>query len=239
MRPLLGLILAAALGAADFNGTTSYANATMTSGATHTYCAWVYALGYGEGNFGRVVGIDDHVAMFVSSTSDRIYAQYNAAGTSRSYSNSGISLSTWYLFCMARTAGDGGPRLYRGTVSAAMAELAYTGRVDAAPDVVTETGAIGNDADGDRTWNGSIAHVRIYNTTLTLAQTEMIRRGFEPLLANLTNYWPLMGNPVGTSDLVGSATLTLSNVAAGANAPVAPPWGWWAWLNWWRSEWFA
>lgn len=231
---VLLLLICALLQAGVFDGTTSYAasGSSLSFGATYTYCVWIRPTSGGESTAARIVDIDSKLLWRWggSSPADSLLVNYNSAGTSAALSTTTFPVDSWYFVCTSRADSDGGPRLYWGTATTAVAEVSYGTRADATPDTGSATVYIGNRAANDRTWAGSIAHVSIYATTLTGAQMDMIRRGFEPDRAHLQNYWPLNGDPVSSADPIGGATLTLANVAASATVlpPIARPWAWWA-----------
>lgn len=242
MRLILTLLLAAQLwGARSFNATTSILtdttpNENLNNLATFTYCAWIYSTGAGESSGGRIVnkGGSNFLRKLLTqttSTGERILLQINKDTSNATATSGTISLNSWLFVCGSYVASDGGPRLWSGTASVAVAEMTYAGRTDGAGSVLGESGqaiSIGNRPAGDRTFNGRIAEVYIYGSVLTAAQMDVLRRG-EPLPGALLCA-QIYGAVDPEPDPCGGNALVSTDTTAADHAPVAPAFGWRAWL---------
>ena len=235
-------------GAYSWNATTTTATKTSPTGIDTTTCTlvmWVYPKSLGEGgDLGRTWMRGNSVTeitkqVFVrSDTGNGMCFEVWKTTSNASVCNGAASKWTtnaWYMWAFSYTASDGGPRLYYGTSSAAMAEDTGAARSDGSGTLLSETGQrvdIGcRSYDGGRTWDGYIQEVRYYNSVLSVAQLNQIRAGFEPSRSTLIAYWPLNDPALAGADMIGSNTLTVANATwVDAFAPIVRPWAWWAFL---------
>lgn len=158
-------------GAASFNGTNSYINTgsggSLDNLSNLTYSAWVYATGWGEGNYGRVLTKGDTVSyksLFLAdgAPTNSIKSMIRSSGTVY-YSDGGVgsmSLNGWKHLTMVynNTAFPRVMRLYIDGNEAVGTQYALAGTLD------NDSAAnlyIGNQHDLTRTFSGYIDEVRV------------------------------------------------------------------------------
>lgn len=150
-------------GAMDFNGTTDYLNTANDFIGTGSLSAsaWIYLDGYGGGNQGTIL-TDGQLVLKVDSTNQAVFAssggdaQYSATGsilTGQWYhvvvTRSGTTL-TWYVNGV-QSGTPGGSTLANGTSL-----------------------LIGSNSQVDRSFDGKIADVRIYNRILSAEEVKLL-----------------------------------------------------------------
>jgi len=178
-----------------------------------------------------------------------LFATNNSAGTATFYasdyhydgytataraSNSSLVLNSWFFVAGSFLAGDSGPRLYKGSLSAAVAEASYATRVAETGILVSdaaESSVLGNRVNADRTFDGVIEHVSVWDNALSLAQLEALRlRPYAPfhrfataagVLINLKGYWPLTESAAATclDHSRNGNNGTVTGTTVGASAP--------------------
>lgn len=96
--------------------------------------------------------------------------------------DSSIATGSWTFLASTYKPGDGGPRLYLGSLATPSAEVSYSARSGVTrQDVVTytsdaaEIGSLGNRVDTARTFEGWIGHMSVWNGSLSLAHLELLR----------------------------------------------------------------
>jgi len=152
-----------------------------------------------------------------------------------------LALNVWRFVAMTYTPSDGGPRLWVGSLSSAVAETSYfVGGAGSRQDVVTygsdaaDTAYIGNRGAADRTFDGAIEDPSVWDNAFTAVQLDALR--LRPYAAshrfattggtiiNLKGSWPLTESAAATcldhSGNGNNGTVTGTTVAASA------PYGW-------------
>ena len=165
--------------ALQFNGSTDLVdiptNSSIDQQSKFSFCAWVYATGWG-GNSEGVVGFKGYApaggkwyAYLLNSGSEASFAGACDAATTSAWSkasNSSFSLNVWTFLCSTYdNTGDRKVRLYKdGT------EVSYALQQAAAGTAVTELGEslfIGNEGGNTVSFQGNIDDARLYNRVLT------------------------------------------------------------------------
>lgn len=193
----------------DVGGATA-----LNLGSTYTICGWIYPTGGGGGNFGRI---------YTKTTNSGLYSSFffindvttgtnavdmngpnfaTATGGSVSSDNS-VPQNTWSYVAGSFVAGDGGPRLWIGSLATPVAEASYRTRGAESGALTgdnTSNAKLGNRGDGTRNFAGRLAHVSIWDNVLTLAHHEQLRMLPRAVrhrfttggtVINLKGYWPL------------------------------------------------
>jgi hypothetical protein len=153
-----------------FNGTTSLVNLGTTNGGNVTTSwtceAWIYPVGYGEGNAGRIF---QHST---GSLTGFIFSLDNSAVTAglqlNTYAVSGfsarigncITLNEWQQVALSFSSGTA--TFYVNGSSIGSSSIT-------SPSSYTSTDYIGNNSGATNTFNGSIAIVRLYRSSLSAA----------------------------------------------------------------------
>jgi hypothetical protein len=153
--------------------------------------AWIYPTGWGEVTVGRIwnkqsdAGTDGWMLHVTDANTDASFKLQLGGGTlGRATAVAGtLSLNKWWCVAGTYTPGDGGPRLWVGSLTAPMAEVAsYSGAAgDNRQDVATYgsdaalNAYLGNRAAADRTFAGRITQVSVWDNRLVLGQLERLR----------------------------------------------------------------
>ena len=196
---------------------------------------WVNAVNAGENNLGRI--FDKGTLLWFCNHVDLAYGISviidNTPGNQTLSSANAIVLGTAQAFAVTHGANATAPRLWRGSLSIAMAELGYAfSRTATMSDNSGSALSIGNRAsDTARTWSGTIEHLSLWDEVLSLAQLDALRlRPYAPLhrfataagvLINLKGYWPLTESAAATClDHSGNGNNgTVTGTTVGASAP--------------------
>ena len=185
----------------EFNGTTDLIDVGSRpslddvggSPGERSIAALVYPTDWGEASFGRVwdkAPAGGGWVFFVqngdgASTSPASFQlQLGGSTTGRACgADNTLALNTWWFIAGSFTPSDGGPRLYVGSRTAAMAEVTYSVRAgDNRVELVSygsdaaQTGYLGNRGAADRTFQGRIGHLSIWDGRVSLAHFELIRQ---------------------------------------------------------------
>jgi hypothetical protein len=224
-RTLLTVLLGASLPAAAqsalaFNGTSSYAQTTLTSltGTTVSMECWVKVTAFKTGTaitsgvIGMESGYDAAMLRFGDSgiSANQLQFVLGIAGDHQKLTSTTVfNPNTWYH--VAGTFDGTTMRLYINGVLNASLPM---------PGTVTGTGpfTIGRDYDNTRILNGSVDEVRVWTRTLTAAEIATNACAVSPTATGLAGYWKL-DNGSGTTatdassgnhpaTLVGSPTWT-------------------------------
>jgi hypothetical protein len=197
---LSGSLTAAAQSALTFNGSSSYAQTTLTSitGAAVSMECWVKATAFKTGSpgisgvIGMESGYDAAMLRFGDAgiTADKLQFVLGIAGDQQKLtSTTSFSPNTWYH--VAGTYDGTTMRLYvNGVLNASMAF----------PGTVTGTGAftIGRNYDNTRILSGSVDEVRVWTRTLTATEIQANACSVSPTAPGLAGYWKL-DNGTGTT----------------------------------------
>lgn len=160
-----------------YNGTTSYGQVTDHADITDikTCCAWIYIIGYGESNWGRIFQKGNaNTTMFqVTSTHGIGFSKgFTSIPGNWELTTNPFSLLTWYHVAYTYSM-DGNiatnPLLYVNGQSIVGIDEAYTPSGTFASDTGDNL-YIGNNAANDRAFDGRIDNLRIYNRILSAAE---------------------------------------------------------------------
>ena len=170
--------------------------------ATVSISLWFRPDSFGEISFGRVFDKNASVkAWYLASGGNYVGSMGWVHGFSTTLGEwrgpSGmISSGVWTHMVVTYDNGatTNDPILYKNGVSQAITEISTpvgTASADAAGTMM-----IGNRAAGDRTFDGGIAEVAVWNAILTSAQVQDLTNGASPLAVastSLVRYYPLWG----------------------------------------------
>jgi hypothetical protein len=208
-----------------FNGTTDLIDLGSPaalddiggSPGSKSIVAWIYPTGWGEVEVGRIwnksvdAGTNGwffHVTNGNTNASFKIAIGGGTQGRATAVTGT-LSLNKWWCVAATYTPSDGGPRLWVGSLTAPMAEVAsYSAESgDNRQDVATYASDaalnayIGNRAAADRTFDGRIAHESVWDNRLILGQLERLRidaRAWRHAFATAAGtpivckgYWPM------------------------------------------------
>ena len=202
--------------ARDFNGTSDLIDLGSPAalddlggvGGPNTFTAWINPDTVGEGNLGRMYD----KAVFLqfrlgTAANPRLTHQPGSWSTTVPNANSAndtIVLGVWQFVAGTFTAGDGGPRLWRGTPSVSVAELSYAARTaeaGTASSDAADNAIIGNNPGATRTFDGRIAFLSAYGADLSESGAQTWRLDalrlwpFAPWhkfsVGALAGHWPL------------------------------------------------
>lgn len=233
----------------DYNGTTSFTDLGSPtaldnvggSPGTKSVCAWIYPEGWGETSFGIVwykantaqtTGWSLNVHNGGATQTFRLAINGSTSGVSYATSNT-LSLNNLFFICGTYKPSDGGPRLFVGNRSTAMAETGYAvARVDVSSygSDAADGAAIGNRSLLDITFDGRIAELSVWDGDLQVGAMEILRQycrasqwAFSTsggTLINLKGYWPLKEASGSITDHSGSGT---GGTDANASTAEGPP----------------
>ena len=226
---------------ADFNATTSKIENTTAgnlAGDAFSFLVWMYLDGFGEGEFGRVLLIDENGnsrSMFVDGfgTSDRFWVAQEYSIGNGSWHTGNFSLVTGRWFCVAVSFNivddQSLPNMYILDTDSD-SSLQLKSEVESSNPSGTPTAAntgyiIGNRPASDRTFDGRLNYLQYW--TAALNQDELNAAAFWPgriRRDNLKLFTPLLGtDPVDLSNQ--SQTGTATALANADPPPVALPFG--------------
>jgi hypothetical protein len=212
----------------DMVGTSKVLNAdanVLDGSDTMTITAWVKAAGFGEGDFGTVLRLDE---------GGQIVLQHE--GSSNTYgfvavwkSNGNQVVATWTFGaqdnqwkCLQVTYDksdvNNDPIVYVDgvavTVNPGLTQPSGT------PPVVEPGYSVGNDESGVVTWDGEIAQVQVHNRILSKAELDACRQAPGSVLQDL-RLWLPMPNVTDTKDRSGLGfDGTPTDVTTGTEGPV-------------------
>ena len=155
-------------GSIVFDGTDDVVSISDSSSIdvtpTVTISAWINPSGFGENNFGRILDSDDSYNFFLDNSTVTSGIRYwPNAGNALSVANC-VTLNEWANFVAVHSGSN--VTIYKNGVS-----IGTSGSFSTLPS--TSSGiTIGNSNDGDRTFQGKISQVLVYNKALTAAEVE-------------------------------------------------------------------
>ena len=155
-------------GAYDFNGTTSYIDAGTDCVGTgpRTVAMWIKPRGYGENNAGMIL-TNGNVQLYGQAAGGKLLLICRSDGATSATATS-VPLNAWYF--VAVTADQFGVVNFRINNAASGTANQSSGT----PAAATTNLIIGNRAAGDRTFDGLIDDLRIYNRVLSVAEQDSI-----------------------------------------------------------------
>lgn len=226
--------------ALDFNGTTSLVDvgsgASLDDIATFTYLAWIKPDGAGENSRGRILNkgtgtiAPKQFAMHPTVT-ETFYLQVLRAPAIAAAiaATSTIVYGSWQ-FVVGTYESTDGPRLYRAVAGGVPAEVSYNSRDPGSGAEVTETTDnmfIGNASTSDRTFDGVMGEISVFNVVLTTQEMTSLMYGKRiGRMGNCVGYWRL-DNAAAIPDLSGNGNNagTITAVTIADHPPMAPLFG--------------
>lgn len=189
-----------------WNGTTSTASKTSAwtvAIGDYTFGCWIYPLSVGEGNFGRIIQMEESgngraIFQVENSTTPTFTAQQDFTTTNADFTapNDNIFLNKWQCIFAVFHASTKTFSLYWGDQQYQVIEVeSYTTSVAGSGTIQTATDVyLGNRSAGDRTFDGQISRFFAVDDALTTTQMNAYRMGdvwslFEG--NNLQAYYPL------------------------------------------------
>jgi hypothetical protein len=134
-----------------------------------TFSAWVYKTGDGENNYGRILDFGDSDLYVFTDTDDKIYigAKWNGNNAIQWRTTEAISLNAWahVVITYDATSSSNDPKIYINGIAATVSHYSGT-KTGAYYGIVGQEAHIGNRNTGDRTFEGQIADVAVWNDTL-------------------------------------------------------------------------
>lgn len=224
--------------ARSFNGTTDKIQGTVTAADSGdwTIAAWIKPATAGEGSVGRVLQIETsggtriQTCYFDGGISGLLFEQMRGGAQTAASETNVNWLNVWAVAVGCYRASDSLIRIYRGTLSSAMAEATYG--VQRAGDGARTTGGtvavIGNNAAASGTWNGLIGPVCFDVREWTLDEAEAFRQGRFPVSDGAMRLFCPLDSPTVSQaeDLSGNGVaFTATGTTLAEDPPV--PLGWW------------
>lgn len=156
--------MTAPLNVAEFDGDDDYVDcgSDFIGTLACTIVAWIRPVAWGESNQGRILDNATTVLSLLSTTSGLFFVSDGA--TIASSANSSITLHQWTQVAVTRTAAGVCNFYVNGILSGDADQASGT------PAAGTTNVCIGNRTAQDRTFDGAMDDVRIYNKVLTAAQ---------------------------------------------------------------------
>jgi hypothetical protein len=204
--------------ALQLDGVDDRATFASMAMAQLTVTAWVYADTQGESTTPRIVampGYNIRVRRDTSSTTNALALESSRSTTTGEWRSPGdvVSDGAWYHIAVSYDSSSTAnvPLFYVNGVAYPAAERT---RPSGTQNANTGTGYIGNSSGSDRSWDGRIDDMRIYNRVLTVAEVQQIAAG------PVTNMAPQVdAGPAQTISLTGSALLNGRVLDDGAPNP--------------------
>jgi hypothetical protein len=209
-------------GYANFNGASSYIKVPAISGltSTHTTTVWINPASVGASLNIYVIdmgGNNNWIQLIDAQSNGALEVR---AGNSASGYVNGIyqfkNPNEWYFIAITQNATNALTIYVNGV-------LDNSGTVTSqAPGAVT----IGEYSGGGGYWNGSIANVQVYNTSLAQAQiSQLYHEGISGIPLNnggLVGWWPLNGN---ANDYSNNGNNGTTNYISFVRTSITPLWG--------------
>lgn len=209
-----------------FDGANTKVEATIAAmdSGDWTIAIWVKATSAGEGSAGRALGIatgGGTVCQIIRTNSAARTLLCRQVGSTNADATSTAALTASLWSCIVGTfrASDGKCRLYLGTETTPMAEMAYASQTTLVTRTTGGTAAtIGNAPNQANTWDGALASPVIEAREWSLAEMDQYRRtGRPPSFGSaLRAWWPLEGTRADEPDRAG---LTAAGVVTAAPTP--------------------
>ncbi len=162
--------------ALDFDGVDDSVDtgSDMIGTGDDSISAWIYADGYGEGTFGRIIDNGKFIVSLRESTGGNaksLSLLSDGATIAESAINS-ILINQWYHVLITRTSAGTANIYINGVLSGSANQASGT------PAAGTTNVIIGNNSVGARTFDGRIDELRLYNRILTASEiTELYTQG--------------------------------------------------------------
>ena len=177
----------------EFNGTTSKVDlgGNVVDDGDITFSAWMYTTGSGAGTYEYLYN-NGNFHCYWHDVADRVVVYSDGSSASFSVTDS-VLINTWYHVLVTRDTTGANTNFYiNGVLSGAANQDSGT------PAAGTGNDVIGNRAGNDRSIDGYLSDIRIYNRILTSAEISLLYamdRPKTPSTANLDKgligHWPL------------------------------------------------
>ena len=155
-------------GAYEFNGDSGEVDtgSDFIDVGDDSVCAWIYPRSFGENNLGRIMDNSKFI-FFISSDGDELRFSSDNIATSASSDNS-ITLNIWQHVCVARNSTGNINFYIDGAINGNENQDSGT------PTSGTTNIIIGNNDAQDRTFNGFIDELMIFNRSLSSSEVKQL-----------------------------------------------------------------
>ena len=141
-----------------------------------TFSAWIYKVGDGGGNYGRILEFGDGDVRFYTNNVESIYFDVTAwsGANAQWHATSPFSLTTWTHVAVTydATSTNNNPIIYvNGIAKTVTEDTAPAGTYGA---IATNACYIGNRSDAARGFNGQISDVAVWNSILSPEEIKAI-----------------------------------------------------------------
>lgn len=226
------LLASVAHPAQTFNATTSklqHDTASLITGDTLSICFWSYAASAGESSAGRIFSFDE-----LDGVNSGVGINHAAAAdTLQLFARWSGSLAVWQI-----TASDNAWNAVAWSYNKSATTNDPVARVNFANATVTEGTAplttkptiasgycVGNRSAADRTWDGRLAYVQVFDVILTAGEMDQALRKPGSIRRGLKLYLPMTG-AADVADYSGSALNgTATDLTNGNGPPTGTPAG--------------
>jgi hypothetical protein len=159
-------------GGVSFDGSndavTVPASATLNNLSAITISAWMRPNNSGENSFGRIIQKTGGFMLYLSSGNQVVFeVPYSTTAVKRQSSNNVVSYGTWTHVVVTWTGSATGNTIHIYLNGTEVGYLATTNGSGTRADDSAGALNIGNNAAQDRTFNGILDEVRVYNRALT------------------------------------------------------------------------
>ena len=194
----------------DYDGIDDRLHLTQASSAAGdwSFGCWFNADNAGESSVGALYHAQHSNASIISmvrfdsAAAGRIVAHhYHSVTQANTTTAAFATMGTWYAIVVTYTAADKKMRIYKGTLTEAMAEVTYVAQPTPVGSVLTSATVvnIGNRTDTATTFNGRITRAFLSDRLVTLTEMESYRAGAAPPSTNLRAYWSMATDANDTS----------------------------------------
>jgi hypothetical protein len=188
-----------------------------------TVCCWIYKNGPGENALGNVINLDEErgdAAFFIRQDGNTRLLIVKNPGTSGSQGvwSTTVAEGAWNAICVRLDFSDDNnePTVRVNFTPAPATELSPPIEIQDPP---APGYCVGNRSAQDRTWDGRIAHMQVFNTILSDADADAALRNPGSVTAGLRLYLP-MTKASDTSDVSGNGfDGDPTDLANGSNSP--------------------
>ena len=166
----------------------------------------------GRHNLERKFGdVDDYYMGVARATTDGVV---NTTGVDR-------PLNAWKFVAVTLLDGDGGPRIFHGSLTALAVEASYSSRSEGTGAIESGSGlsmSIGNGPTWNEPFKGRIGPVAVFNSKLTLSEIQSWQFNPRPMAGCVGLWfpgWTGTGTQVDSSGNGNNGTVTGTTVASG------------------------